>query len=130
MSKRGGVGAHPGAMIFGAVLGGAAGAVAALLYTPWSGQQLRDQLFGSVTVAAGSAASPVMEKASDVAHKGADLVAPAVDTVVAAAQKGAEKGSAVVRDATAQIQQRAGGSPSAEEPALEEPPDGKPITTL
>ncbi|HET7038103.1 MAG TPA: hypothetical protein VFI42_20685, partial [Thermomicrobiaceae bacterium] len=95
----------------------------------WSGRRLREQLFGPVA----GAVSPAVEKAGSVAQsvseKGAELAAPALDTVATVVQKGTDKGSGVVRDATAQLQQLRGGA--AEEPLPSvETPEGKPLTTL
>ena len=138
MSRRGNdsIGDHTGAMVFGALLGGLAAAAGTLLYTPWSGQRLREKVFGPVMSAGSSvASSPVMEKASNLVQQGASVVAPAADSVAAAAQKGAAKGSAVVHDATEQVQQLTGRkatNTTAVEPevVVVETPENKPNTTL
>lgn len=129
MSRQNGIGKHPGTLIFGSIVGGAAGTIATLLFTPWPGQRLREQLFGPVA----GAVSPAVEKAGSVAQsvtaKGSSLAAPAVDTVTSVVQKGTEKGSAVVYGATTQLQNLRGG---AEEPPPPTPEasNGKPLTTL
>lgn len=133
MSKRNGIGDHPGALIFGGLLGGTAGAVATLLFTPWSGQRLREQLFGpavnAVNPAAQRAGSVAQSVTQSVTEKGAGLAAPAVEIFSAAVQKGAEKGSAAMHGATTKLQHLTGGAD--EEPVPEpEKPEGKPLTTL
>ena len=153
--RRGGrtnVGDHIGALVFGGILGAMGGGLATLWFTPWSGEELRARLFGSVartgspvvervTFTAAPVASkasvtaqkgldrvaPVVSKAADAAHKGVDRVAPAVDSAVdkvaEVAQRGAEIGSGAVHTATEQVRSVANRG---EDQELQEPrPDAE-----
>jgi|SRR5579884_2191277 len=138
MSSRGSdsIGDHSGAMVFGALLGGLAAAVGTVLYTPWSGRELRERLLAPLKSAASSASTnPAVVKATNLAAQGAGKVGPVADSVAAAAQKSAARGSAAVQDAAQHLQQLTGSGddrPSAVEPevVVAEVPDGKTSTTL
>ena len=136
-----GIGDHPGAMIFGALLGAAAAGVATLFYTPWSGEQLRERLFGPVMETGGNvagtvstAAAPVVATVGDVAHKGKEMVAPAAEKVGEVARKGVEAGSGAVQSVTGQVHSLTGRSGSETEETLVVTPEHvateKPLQTL
>jgi gas vesicle protein len=107
---------HRGAFIFGAVVGGLAGAAAALFMTPRSGPEIRQQL--------AARGSELQQRAggvaSDLRSQSQSVVGPYVEKVGDVAQKGVQTTAAVAGSATQRMQQVTGRTSSDVEQAIEE----------
>lgn len=132
---------HRGAFVFGLILGAAGGALSALLMTPKSGPEIREQIKGQtgpVQERLSSATSGVLERTSDIQdrlttatsgmrERADDVIGASKEKVTQMAQRGQEATDAVVETAESNASGSAPSEPYAPPHASEAEPVTEPV---